>query len=323
MEETWLEEKWVGEGALERIGKREIVGERNRIFIPLVMATSPQEINEIVFRNTKQVAFNYYEIRLNKKVYSIVKTRGIKDAFDIPEDVDVFLLTTEKDEIIKRLLLDGDFSVFKQDIKDFEPDFFMGPDFWNYREMNNDENEEMVNVSTTFNLQCSDLDGLIPNIPGITLKQKMDFVDIFKAQGFDTFIQPGRESLINLAGRKKDEQILAYQVFGLKKLKKIKILITGCSSPRQQKLLYGANGFFGLGYLIDAMIRVLIQDDKFKWILKDNTNFFCDNEKCCNSLPPSILAKEENDWRRVLHNLFENQRGVNEKTRFTQTYLVI
>ncbi len=307
-------------GCTQEFGREGTRSGANRIFIPEVMPASPHR--QIVFENAPCVAINYYVIRRYNKIYQNVKRRQIRDALGIPDDVAVLITTTAKDETIERLLLRGGVSDFKKDILDFGTVSFMGPDLWNYRDISSAENEKMIRTSLEFHLQCTDLDNLIPNIPGNYLKEKLDFVGKLKALGFDTFIQPGREYLINSAGRKKDEMTLASLISRLKAEEKIKVLVKGCSSPRQQKLLYDADGFIGLGYYVNAMNRALIQDGKFVRILKDGTDFACDNERCCNSLQPKQLAEKQNDGRRILHNLFENQRSAGEKARVKQTYLV-
>src|SRR5208337_3213349 len=125
----------------------------NRVFIPIVKATSSQEIKDSVFANTKHVAFNYYDIMFgSKELYSSIFGRGLKDTFNIPDAVETYILTTEHDDIIKRILLKGDgFQKFKQNIMNFGADHFMGPDFWTYKDkMTNQQNEQIVNISLNF-----------------------------------------------------------------------------------------------------------------------------------------------------------------------------
>ncbi len=290
-----------------------------RIFVPLVRPNTPKNIISKICEYSDWIALNHYEIQRQKSIYTAIKNKGLHGFYNIPDKTKILLTSTAPDKyLLFNLFLDGP-KKFKQDIIDLCPDYFMGPDLLTYKYLPNKINELFVNKAIEFAVACTDIPGLLPNIHGENESQMDKYITTFTNLGYKTFILPGREHIINLKGRIKDEKILASLVSRLKKKHNIDLLITGPSTPRQHKIINDANGFIGLGYFTLAMKRILFAKYKTTNIIV-NQDFTC-MDICCGGLVSNQLCLKENDVKRTIHNLLTIQKTINVPMEEIQTYL--
>lgn len=293
--------------------------EARRFFIPIVLPRFSSDMMRSIFYYSKVIAFNYYSLRGYPKIFKEASSKGIRDTFSIPEDKKILLLTTEHDHKIDKFLKGKGIEEFKKDVENFSPDAFMSPDLWAYDEDGEEKNYKMVNWAIELANSCNDIEGMIPNIHGVSFSHQNLFVEHFKEMGYRTFIRPGREYLINTKNRKRDELRLSSFVDYLTKKHGIKIIVTGCSSPRQHKIVNEAIGFAGLGYYINAMKRRLLVNGKSMYVF--DKKFRCERGICCKAIPGKMLAEKKYDVNRVVHQLVEINESLKEKTIFVQKSL--
>lgn len=292
---------------------------KKRIFVPLIKPNIKEEFLQRILGQSKYVAFNYYELQKQKSIYFKVKKKGLHDFFNIPDKHKVFLTSTAPDSYLLMDLFNRNSKKFKTDVLDINPDFFMGPDLLAYKDLLKTNNDCFVNEAIKLGLECTDIEGFIPNIHGIHESQREKYVETFKQIGYKDFILTGREFIVNQKGRINDERILSTIIRKLKKNHKINILITGPSTPRQHKILDYADGFIGLGYYTSAMERILCDNYKSIHILS-NPSFRC-FYSCCNGLNVTNLSNSKNDSTRIIHNLLTINRMLNIPIREVQMYL--
>jgi len=290
-----------------------------RIFVPLVRPNTPKNIISKMCEYSGWIALNHYEIQRQKSIYNLIKNKGLHEFYNIPNKTKILLTSTAPDKyLLFNLFLDGP-KKFRKDVIDLRPDYFMGPDLLTYKYLPNKINELFVNKTIELASACTDIQGLLPNIHGENESQRDKYITTFTSLGYKTFILPGREHIINLKERKKDEKILTSVVSRLKNKYDINILVTGPSTPRQHKIINSAKGFIGLGYFTLAMKRILFMEYKTSNIMT-NKYFNCLDE-CCGGLVSNQLCLKENDTRRIVHNLLAIQKMINLPIEGVQAYL--
>src|SRR3989344_2524444 len=116
-----------------------------RIFIPLVRPNTPTNVISEICKNSKYIAFNHYEVQKQKFLYGKIKKKGLRNFYNIPNQTKIVLTSTAPDKyLLFNLFLDGP-EKFKNDVIDFSPDYFMGPDLLTYKYLPNKINELFVN----------------------------------------------------------------------------------------------------------------------------------------------------------------------------------
>lgn len=294
--------------------------ERNRYFIALVPVHTSQNILEKILLHIKWIGFNIFDLR-GSKFYSVAKERGIRDAFNIGDDKKIFLTSTQKDEQLERFYEGSNgIAVFKSDVVDFDVDMAMGPDWYVYCDQPPDERRKHLKKALDLNEKCVELENVAPNVHGTNFREMTEFIELFKAQGKSIFVIPGREYLINLDDRKKSQREFSSLTSTIAREERIKIIITGCSSPKLQENLPDVSGFAGLGWLIQARCRRLVFGKTYRSLF--DPAFSCNDPNCCGSFDRYELARPERDATRAIHNLRKIQSQLVERPKFSQSCLV-
>jgi hypothetical protein len=298
--------------------KPELEG-KNRFFIPMVPPYIKQELLKAVLLHTSWIGFNYLEIR-NSRLYPLFKARGIRDTLGIDDKTKIFLSSTAKDkQLIRFYDKSNGIEKFKSDTRSFGIDLLMGPDWFSYKNDPLAVRKEVIRKSVALTLGCLELENLVPTIRGTNFQEMASFVDYFKAQGKNLFVFTGREFLINLADRKRAQQEVFLLTATLARSEGIKLILTGCSSPRLQERLFAVWGFAGQGWLIQSMQRRLIKGKTYLNIF--DPKFSCDDPSCCGLITINDLKNAEYDSVRAIHNLRRITASLNGSPRFPQTCL--
>jgi hypothetical protein len=285
----------------------------------MVSVYTKPELLKAVVPHTSWIGFNYLELRTSS-LYSFVKARGLREAFEIDNGTRIFLSTTGKDKQLLHFYneLSG-LEKFRSDIQNFGIDLAMGPDWFSYKDDPSWLRKESVGKSIELTTGCLDLENIAPTIRGTSFREMAGFIDHFKAQGKQVFVFPGREYLINLADRKRAQREAFSLTATLARAKGIKLILTGCSSPILQERLFAVWGFAGQGWLIQSKQRRLIKGKTYMSIF-DN-RFSCDDPKCCASISLKDLKNTEHDSARAVHNLRRIIAALKPLPKFEQTCL--
>jgi hypothetical protein len=289
--------------------------ENDRFFIPMV----PPYINPKILKDVQQytdwIGFNLFELR-HSKFYNSAKKKSIRDTFEIDDKKKIFLTSITKDKELKRFYDKHNWiEEFKSDVRDFDVNMAMGPDWFSYKGGPKDNIQKAIELNMNF----LDLEIIVPTIRGTNFQEVKSFIEPFKALGRTLFVFTGREYLVNLADRKRAQFEFFSLTSKMTRIEKIKLIVTGCNSPKLQESLPAVLGFAGLGWLIQSRQRRLIMGKIYKSIF--DPKFSCVDPSCCASIDKKALAKPENDSVRATHNLRKINANLKERSTFSQTYL--
>jgi hypothetical protein len=291
-----------------------------RFFIPMVSVYTKPTLFKAIQPYTIWIGFNYFQL-IHSKYYPLAKAIGLKKTFELDNKTNVFLSTAAKDkQLIKFYNKENGLETFKSDVKKLNVELVMGPDWFSYKEDPLSVRNEVIRKSIELNAGCLSIENLAPTIRGTNFQEMAMFIDAFKRQGVKTFVFTGREYLINLADRKRSQQEVFLLTASLARAKNIKLILTGCSSPRLYEKLSAVWGFASQGWLIEAMQRRLLKGKSYMFI--SNSNFFCNDSDCCASLSKSDLKSDKCDNLRAIHNLKSINRCLSgQKAVFSQACL--
>jgi hypothetical protein len=293
--------------------------QRNRFFIPMVPPYVSQELLKEMLQHTNWIGFNRFEVR-HSKFYDEAKKRGLRDTFKIDDGTSIFLTSTAKDEELIRFYGQNScFEELKSDIINFDVNMAMGPHWFVYKKDPPERRKKDIKKAFELNMSFSDLENVLPTIHGTKFQEIRRFVEPFKAQGKKLFVLPGREYLINLEDREKAQREFSFLTSTTARAEKIDLIVTGCNSPKLQESLPAVLGFAGLGWLIQSKQRRLIMGKKYVSIF--DPRFFCNDSDCCALIHKKDLTKPENDSVRAIHNLRQINACLEERPKFSQTYL--
>lgn len=274
---------------------------KDRYFIPLVPPYVNPSVLKGVMPYTTWIGLNLFDMR-DSKFYAAAKRNGIKAAFGIDEDKRIFLTSTGRDEnLIPFYDEQNGIDQFISDVTDFDVDIAMGPDWFVYEDQPSNERRKNIAKAIELNEKCIDLENFVPNIHGTTFQEIETFIKPFKQQGKTLFVMAGRGRLINLGNRKRSQKSFSFLTSTIIRCEDIRLIVTGCSSPKLQEDMPGVSGFVGLGWLIQARNRRLIMGKTFTRI--SDPRFFCHDSSCCASISKEELAKPERESNRAIHNL--------------------
>lgn len=298
---------------MEEVVNKGLVAQ-NRFFIPLIKPETPISTVQLISRHCSRIAFNHQKlISMKKSEIHNIRAIGLHDYFRIPPNVDMWLVTTAKDEFLKKYYSDG-LKQFLKDLSDLRPDHFMSPDWPMYDKLSAQEREVSLKKAIELAEKCSGVEGMIPSANTVTAKQYIEFVNHFKPSGYNQFIMPGREYLMHNRGKKRNEQRLLTKIQEVVLETGVSIIVNGTSSPRQHMLLYPAQGFIGLNWQLHADNRRLLFNGRYVPILQDrNRGIICHNPSCCKGVVAYKLAEKEEDPIRYLHNLLAIQDNLTNK----------
>ncbi len=292
----------------------------DRFFVPLVPPYVKPQVLQDIMPFTKWIGFNYIEV-IGSRSYPAAQKRGVRDAFGISEEKKIFMTTTGHDEKLERFYSDpSGIEQFRSDIQDFNVDMVMGPDFYAYEDQTPNERKKSIAKALELNERCIDLENVVPNIHGTNFQEIRKFIEPFKMRGRTVFIMPGREYLINLTDRKRSQREFSSLTSTITRSEKIKMIVTGCSSPMLQSNLPDVSGFVGMGWWIQAKYRRLILGNTFTSIF--DPRFHCNDFSCCASLDSKQLRRPEKDSIRAVHNLKQIQARLKERPQFSQHSLM-
>jgi hypothetical protein len=293
---------------------------KDRYFIPLVPPHIRPNVLKSIMPHTDWIGFNLFDLR-GSKFYAIAQKRGIKTAFGIGEDKKIFLTSTGKDEkLIPFYNRQNGIDQFRSDVINFDVDMAMGPDWFVYEDQPPNERKKNIRRSIELNEKCVDLENVIPNIHGTTFQETKAFIKTFKGQGKTLFVMAGRGRLINLGNRKRSQRSFSSLTSTIVRCEEIRLIITGCSSPKLHNDMPDVSGFVGLGWLIQARNRRLIMDRTYRRIF--DPHFFCHDSSCCASLSKEELAKPDHEPNRAIHNLRRIIHSLTTRPKFWQCNLV-
>ena len=275
--------------------------ENERFFIPMVSVYSRPTLLKAILPFTHWIGFNYFEL-IQSKFYPLAKNIGLKKTFQIDDETNIFLSTAAKDnKLIKFYDVKNGIETFKSDVTKLGVNLVMGPDWFSYKEDSLSVRKEVIRKAIELNTACLGIDNLVPTIRGTNFSEMAEFIKYFKAKGVNAFVFAGREYLINLGDRKRAQQEAFLLTQILVKTLGIKLLFTGCSSPRLYRELTSVSGFASQGWLIEAKQRRLLKGKTYMRI--SNDKFFCYDEDCCKFLSRKDLKSERSDILRAIHNL--------------------
>ena len=275
--------------------------EGNRFFIPMVPPQIKPETLLAVSLHTSWIGINLFQLK-HSSFYEKAKSKGVRDAFGINDKIKIFLTTINDDNYLVNYFNKSSwFEELKSDLNGFSADMVMGPDWFSYREDSPELRNRNIKKAIDLNLMFTYQENIIPTIRGNYSQEIKRFIKPFKEIGKNLFVFTGREYLINLGDRKRSEFELLSLTSNIVRNEKVKLIVTGCSSPRQQENLPDVFGFSGLGWLINAKRRMLISGKTYRWL--SSPIFSCADPDCCNSMNKSELAQSKNDSIRAIHNL--------------------
>jgi hypothetical protein len=293
---------------------------KDRFFIPLIPAHIRPGVLKGIMPHTNWIGLNLFDLR-RSRFYAAAKKKGIRPAFGIDEDKRIFLTSTGKDEeLIPFYDEHNGIDQFRSDVIDFDIDAAMGPDWFVYEDQPPNERRKSIEKAIEFNERCIDLENVIPNIHGTTFQEIETFVKPFKEQGKTLFVMAGRGRLINLGNRKESQRSFSSLTSTITRCENIRLIITGCSSPKLQEGMPDVSGFVGLGWLIQARNRRLILDKTYTRL--SDPLFFCRDSNCCASLSKEELAKPDHEPKRAIHNLRRIVNSLTTRPKFCQESLV-
>jgi hypothetical protein len=267
----------------------------------MVSVYTRQEILKSVLPYTNWIGFNYFEL-IGSKYYSLANALGLRRAFCLDDDTKIFLATTAKDKQLIRFYDDPNWmKKFRSDVRSFAVDLTMGPDLFSYKDDPLTLRKKLVEKSIALTAECLDIQNLAPAIRGTNFEEMAYFINHFKTKGKDLFVFAGREYLINLADRKKAQQEAFTLTANLVRTLDIKMIMTGCSSPRLMEKLFAVWGFAGQGWLIQSNQRRLIKDKTYVSIF--DKKFSCHDPHCCCNVTMEQLRNKQYDSVRAIHNL--------------------
>jgi hypothetical protein len=292
---------------------------KSRFYIPMVSPYLKLGMLQDILKHTLWIGFNIFELK-HSKFYDNVKSKGLKDAFGINDDVKVFLTSITKDQNLINFFGHPNWlKEFRSDIMDFNVDMAMGPDWFSYKEDSFKQRKANIKKAIELNMGLLDLENVAPPIRGTSLEEFRSFVAPFKAQGKTFFIFAGREYLINLGDRKKAQLEFSSLTSVITQLEKVRLVVTGCNSPKLMETLPTVSGFSGLGWLIQSRQRRLIMGKTYLNIF--DPKFFCNDNGCCAAISKKDLKNPENDSIRAIHNLRRINANLGNISEFSQAYL--
>jgi hypothetical protein len=292
----------------------------NRYFIPIVPVHIKPEVLKNIMPYTNWIGFNLFDLR-GSKFYDAVKRKGIRDTFEIDDGKRIFLASTGKDEKLVPFYDNQDgIEQFRADVKDFDADMVMGPDWFVYEDQLPEDRRKNIAKAIELNKECIDLENVVPNIHGTNFQEIRSFIESFKEHGKRLFVMAGRGRLINLGNRKKSQNRFSSLTSTIVTYEKIRLIVTGCNSPKLQENLPAVSAFAGLGWLIQARNRRLIMGKTYRRIF--DPGFFCDDFSCCASLSKEELARKEKESARAIHNLKRIVQSLTARPAFWQYSLV-
>jgi hypothetical protein len=275
--------------------------EYERFFIPMVSVYTKPIFFKAILPFTHWIGFNYFEL-LHSSRYLLAKTMGLRKAFRIDDKTNIFLSTAAKDKLIVKFYdKENGLETFKSDVKKLKANLVMGPDWFSYKEDPLSTRKEVIRKSIELNSACLGIDNLVPTIRGTNFSEMSDFVKYFKDRGVRIFVFAGREYLINIGDRKRTQQEAFLLTQSLVKSLGIRLLFTGCSSPRLYRKLQSVSGFASQGWLIQAKQRRLLNGNAYVHI--SNRAFSCYDADCCRFFRREDLKSERCDFYRAIHNL--------------------
>lgn len=294
---------------------------KNRFFLPMVPPYLKPPVLQHIMKNTSWIGFNRFELRHSRFYYDL-KRKGLRNYFGIPDCIKIFLSSIAKDEELIRFFSDPNWlENFKGDIKDFDVDVAMGPDWFSYKDDLLSQRRRNVEKAIDLNIALLELENVVPTITGTSIEEFTTFVKPFKSQGKTLFVLPGREYLVNLGDRKRAQLEFSSLTSALTKSEKVELIITGCNSPKLMEMLTTALGFSGLGWLIQARQRRLIMGKVYLSIF--DPVFFCNDLSCCGAIRKEDLRNPENDSIRAVHNLRRINATLGNTSRLSQAYLEV
>lgn len=290
-----------------------------RIFIPMVSVYTNRELMKAILPHTSWIGFNYFEL-VNSKYYKLAQAKGVSETFGIDDKTKIFLTSTAKDEQLIHFYeeLNG-LEKFKSDIRSFDVNLAMGPDWFSYKDDPPEVRKETIAKAIELTTGCLEIENIVPAIRGTNFEEMTSFIEHFKAQGKNLFVFTGREYLINLYDRKKAQQEAFFLTASLVRALGIKLILTGCSSPKLQEKLFAVWGFVGQGWFIQAMQRRLIKGKTFMSIF--DPRFSCNDARCCGFVDINDLKNGKYDSARAVHNLRRINDSLRETPVYSQAYL--
>lgn len=272
-----------------------------RFFIPIVPVHINPNVLVSIMQHTKWLGFNLFDLR-ESKYYESAEREGIKNTFNIDGRKKIFLTSTKADEKLAVFYNNQNgIEKFKSDVTNFNVDIAMGPDWYAYDDDPSHMREASIKKAFELNEKCIDMENVLPDIHGTNFQEAIKFIKPFKEQGKELFVIAGRGRLINL-GRRGNSQInFAGLTSAITKYEGIKLIVTGCSSPKLQYMMPDVLGFAGLGWLIQARNRRLIMGNTYRRI--SDSKFSCSDKNCCALFTKEELFKPENESIRAIHNL--------------------
>jgi len=292
---------------------------KDRRFIPLFSVYDRQAL-KTVMRYCNEVSFNYFQLR-SSKYYKDAKSRGIRDAFNINDDIRIFLTSTAKDEQLTRFYDSGGAEEYRSDVQTLGVDLAMGPDWFTYEDQSLETRERCLQKSIDLNQKCIDIETVLPNIHGTNFQEMQRFIETFKEQGKLEFVMPGREYLINRGHRTRDQKKLAALTSSITRLEEVKLIVTGCSSPKLMFEMPDVAAFCGFGWVIQSRYRRLIYNKTYLHIL--NPLFECKDNRCCGTYDKEELVQPTTSSIRALHNFLQIDSQINEVSTDYQGCLMI
>lgn len=289
-----------------------------RFFVPIVPSYVNNKFLDEILHFTNWIGFNLFDLMKNR-IFQDVKKYGIKETFDISNDKKIFITTTERDEFLIQYYdkLDG-LNNFISIVETLDVDLVMGPDWFVYEEMSKFERSKNIMKALLLNQKCLNCDNVVPNIHGTTISEMINFVKPFKEQGKELFVLPGREYFLNINNRKYSMRKFFGFTSVLSRKENLKLIVTGINSPKIHRYLQDVKSFVGLGWLIQARYRRLIDEDTFKSIFID---FVIDNDFEDNILDINDLADPKYDTLRASYNLKKIIQQINEPFDLKQQIL--
>jgi hypothetical protein len=267
----------------------------------------PDVLNSLV-PFTDWIGFNLFDIR-KSKMYATIQGKGIRSTYNINDKTRIFISSTAEDEqLVKYYNQPNAIERLKKDIVNFGVDLVMGPDWFVYEDQPLSVRRKNLAKAISLNQQCVDVENIAPNIHGTNLAEATSFIEPFKKQGKQLYVMAGRGRLINFGERKKSQRNFAFLTSAINSNEKVKLIVTGCSSPKLQEMLTAVTGFASLGWLIQSRLRRLIMHKTYRSIF--DRMFVCKDYDCCAMVPKKELAQSIHDKRRAIHNLKKITAGL-------------
>lgn len=292
---------------------------RDRFFIPMVQPYISPKILRCIIPYTKWIGFNFFELR-HSKFYQQTKEKSLRNAFGIGNETKIFLTTIAKDkELIRFYAEPNSLDELRSDILDFDVDLAMGPDWFSYKDDPPKKRKENLEKAIELNMRFLDLENVVPTIRGTNFQEVSNFIQRFKTLGRQLFVLTGREYLVNRGDRKKAQTEISSLTSAIVDSERIRIILTGCNSPKLMTALPVVSGFSGLGWLIQSKKRRLIMGKTYFNI--SDPRFSCKDHRCCANLDKDSLKDQEHDSVRAVHNLLMINAYLKTEPFLSQTYL--